>query len=461
MRSLVALTLLISACRGPSLDVTATVNETTATVVELTWATSEPGISWVEFGTTEDYGLITSVSAQAGTDHHFPLFGLPPLSTVYYRAVTEIDGVEYAVQGETANLGLPSELPDVTVTVNDTSLTSSEPYMMALLVGSLSAILVVDREGNVVWYRELESSVSLGAPVFGDVQFAVDGNDLIYNRFTADIDDPEGYNTIFRVSLTGELIDERPAPLHHHAFTQLGDGRYAYVAADMRDYQLPGAPEPTAIVGDAIVVLEEDGSTQEVFNTWDDWDGEVAVSQWAVPFYGNIPDWTHANGLFWYPEDDTFLLSAAYARAVIEIDGSTGQVLRDFGRDADVPVAAGSPELYFQHDAHWTDTGNMLMTTRYVADDLHPDESVIIGIEYALQGGELNEVWSYGKDADIDSIAEGQVRRMANGNTMINWGFSSICREVTPSGELAWELEGLMGAAMVRVRPVSSFYEGN
>lgn len=458
--SLVATALVLSACRSPSFEVQATVNETTATVVELSWTTGTPGVSWVEFGTTEDYGMETPPSSEPATDHHVPLFGLPPLSTVYYRAVTEIDGEQVAVSGETANLGLPSAMPDVTVNVHDPGMVSSEPYMMGLLVGTSSGIFVVDREGNMVWYRELESSVGVGAPVFGDVQFALDYNDLVYNRFTADIDDPSDYNAIIRVALTGELIDERPAPLHHHAFTQMGDGRYGYVAADVREYELPDSTEPEDVVGDAIVVLDEDGSTLEVFNTWDDWDGEVSVSQLAVPFYGNIPDWTHGNGLFYYPEDDTFLLSAGYAMAVLEIDGTTGQVVRDFGLDADVEVAPGSPQFNFQHDAHWTDTDQMLMTSRWVPDQGHPQDTVIIAVEYAIEDGQLEEIWSYGKDAGIDSIAEGQARHMANGNTMVNWGFSGICREVTPEGEVAWELEAGFGAAMVRVRPMTSFYEG-
>ncbi len=49
---------------------------------------------------------------------------------------------------------------------------------------------------------------------------------------------------------------------------------------------------------------------------------------------------------------------------------------------------------------------------------------------------------------------------MANGNTMVNWGFTGICREVTPEGELAWEIQAAFGAALVRMRPVTSFYEG-
>ncbi len=456
-RLLAPAVFLLVACRGPSLEVEATVNETTVTVIELSWSTSAEGSSWVEYGTTEDYGMVTPVF-DAATDHHIPLYGLPPLSDVYYRAVTEIDGQELSATGQTATLGLPSTLPDLEVTTHEPDLLSSEPYMLALLVGTSSAIMVVNRDGDVVWYRELEASVGESAPVFGDVQFALDGNDFVYNRFTAEFDDPDQLNSIIRVSLTGELIEERYTPQHHHAFAQMGDGRYAFVAADKREAEVDG--ETMDVVGDAIVISEPDGSTSEVFNTWDDWDQPVSVSEWAVHFYGDIPDWTHGNGLFYYPDDDTYLLSAGYSQVVIEVDGGTGEVLRDFGRDADVEVADGSPQFYFQHDAHWTGTDTMMMTTRYVPDQSSPQDTMIIGIEYEIVDGELHEIWSYGKDAAIESIAEGQARRMANGNAMVNWGFSGVCHEATPEGQLVWELTSSFGTAMVRTRPIASFYEG-
>ncbi len=182
--SLLAILTLVSACRGSAFSVEATVNSETRTVVELNWTTRSPGVSWVEYGPTADYGMSTPVSAAAATDHHVPLFGLPPLSPVYYRAVTELDdGGVLEAYGETETEGVPADLPDLVVNVWDPELGSTEPYMMGLLVGIESAIVVLDREGTVVWYRMLGSSTGPGAAYFGDVQTAVDGDGLVYNRF--------------------------------------------------------------------------------------------------------------------------------------------------------------------------------------------------------------------------------------------------------------------------------------
>ena len=450
--------VLLAACGGRELEVSATVNETTATVIELAWSTDQPGASWVEYGPTEAMGLQTPVS-DPGTEHHFALFGLPPLSPVYYRAVTTVDDDELSAAGEAWTLNLPATLPDIEVTVHEPALTSAEPYMMGLLVGVSSAIFVVNRAGDVVWYRELDGVAGPKPPVYGDVQFALDGNDLVFNRFTADLDDPEGLNTILRVSLTGQVIDERSTPRSHHAFAQVGDGRYAYVAADVRSYQLPDAMEPADIVGDAIVVVDPDGGAETVFSTWD-WTLPTTVTDPDLSLYGDMADWTHANGLAWYPEDGTFLLSAGYTQAVLEVERSSGRLLRHFGHDGDVPVAPGSTDFFFQHDPTWTDDGTLLMASAYLEGEGEREDSMFIAVEYAVEAGQLQEVWSYGKDQDIATLAEGQARRLANGNTMVNWGFTGLCREVTPAGQVVWQLEAAAGAAMVRVRPISSFYEG-
>ncbi len=449
---------LLVGCRARGLEVAATLSETTVTVVELEWSTEAPGISWVEYGTTEARELRTPVS-QASTDHGFALFGLPPLSPVYYRAVTEVDGRERSTTGEIWTQNLPASFPDIQVNVHQPQLVSSEPYMMGLLVGVASAIFVVDRQGEVVWYRELDSFMGPGSPVYGDVQFALDGNDLVFDRFTADLDDPDGLNAIFRVALTGELVDQRSTPRAHHAFAQLGQGRYAYVAADVRSYQLPDAQQPVDIAGDAIVIVEQDGAATTAFSTWD-WTVPQAVSEPWISFYPGVSDWTHANSLAWYPQDGTFLLSAGYIDSVLEIDADSGQVTRQFGATGDVGIAPGSTSFFFQHDPHWTLDDTLLMTTAYLEGEGEWEDSMFIAVEYAVEGDQLEELWSYGKDQGIDTLAEGQARRLANGNTMVNWGFTGLCREVTPQGEVAWELEAAAGAGMVRVRPMTSFYEG-
>lgn len=458
LRPSLALILVLTACRGPELEVLATVNAATATVIELAWDTPEEGVSWVEYGTSEDLELSTPWSEKPSTAHHFALFGLPPLAQVYYRAVTEVDGRELSASGEISTLNLPSTLPDVEVTASQPGLISPEPYVMTLLMGVDSAISILDREGEVVWYRELEGFTGEQPIAYGDVRLAQGSTDLVFNQFVGDLADPSGIDKIVRVSLTGEIVDERSTPRAHHAFTQLDAGAYAYVAADVRAYQLPGEPEPMDFVGDAIVVVDQDGSAETVFSTWD-WGHPVELSAHDSSLYPGLQEWTHCNDLRWYPEDQTFLLSAGYIQAVLEVDRSSGQVLRQLGPGGDVDIAPGSPTFFFQHEPHWTEDGTLLMVSRHGEEGMEEDWSEFIGVEYQLDQGLLVERWSYGKGLGIDNLAEGMIQRLSNGNTMICWGFTGLCREVTPGGEVAWELQSAAGAGIIGASPLASFYE--
>ncbi len=448
---------LLCACRGIALDVTAEINPDIATVVEVSWTTGQDAISWVEYGLTEDYELSTPRSETAGTEHDFALYGLPSLSTVYYRAVAEVDGKEYYAKGEIETSGLPATLPDFDIQINESAQVSSEPYVLVLLVGTASAILIIDRDGEIVWYRELQGFIGENPTGYGDAQWALDGNDLIYNQYVVALQDPNEIGNVFRVSLTGEEVEKVHTPLAHHAFAQLDDGAYAYVAADARPYTLPGDDEAITFVGDTIDVVDADGSIETIFSTWD-WSAPDGIPEWTSTFYENAMEWTHSNDLRWYPEDDTFLLSVGYSDAVLEIDDTTGEVLAHYGAGGDVPIAEGSTAFSFQHDPHWTDDGTLLLISSYEGDDGPGGIEETVALEYEVSGGELVEIWSYGKGELLDTVAEGQVHRLDNGNTLINWGFTGLVREVTTDNEVVWELQSLAGAGVVGARPLAGFY---
>ncbi len=458
MNRALVIALALAGCRMDPFELSATVDPEVSTVVELSWSTADPGVSWVEFGVTPERELLAPASGEPGTEHHHLLLGLPPLTTVYYRAVTEIDGRELGVEGQIDTLGIPSTFPDFEVTTLDADRMSSEPMVMGLLIGVSSAAFIANRQGEVLWYRELSPTIAEDATYYGDLQFALDSNHLVFNQFIAERDDPDDLGRIIRVDLGGELVDERITPLAHHAFAQVGDGAYAYVQADIRPYTFPDSSEEQDVAGDAIVVVDQDGNAETVWSSWD-WSAPEIELEYGA-FYTDTVDWTHANGLNWYPDDQSFLLSAGYIRSVLEVDATSGTVLRHFGPDGDVPVHPDSPAFYFQHDPHWTDHGTLLMTSAYGASDYDLNQSDFIAVEYGLVDGQLVEAWSWGKTLGLGTLPEGQAMRLSNGNTLVNMGFKGQCVEITPEGEVVWEMSSAMGSAFVRVRPVNDLYAG-
>ena len=47
---------------------------------------------------------------------------------------------------------------------------------------------------------------------------------------------------------------------------------------------------------------------------------------------------------------------------------------------------------------------------------------------------------------------------LSNGNRLLAFGTSGIIREVTPQGEVVWELQSPLGTAFGRVMALQEFY---
>ena len=85
--------------------------------------------------------------------------------------------------------------------------------------------------------------------------------------------------------------------------------------------------------------------------------------------------------------------------------------------------------------------------------------------EYRLheEEGILEEIWSYGRDEGLYARALGEVHRLENGNTMINWGTEGLLREISPDGRVVWELvleDNYFFGRVEVVHSVETFFQG-
>ena len=145
--------LLLAGCAQLNYVVEVTVKEEVTTVVELSWATQDPGISWVEYGVASRFEHSTPSTHDESLAHVHTLLGLPPYQEVLYRAVTLVDGEELIVDGSVSTGGLPPELPELRVSAHQPELASPGPYLMGTMLGYAGGIFTIDREGRWLWYR--------------------------------------------------------------------------------------------------------------------------------------------------------------------------------------------------------------------------------------------------------------------------------------------------------------------
>ncbi len=458
-KALLFCSLPLGACdcrKAGSLEVEASVNPTIATVIEVSWTTDQPGTSYVEYGLSESYGMTTPTSSEATTDHQFTLLGLPPLTTVYYRAVTDMDGAEADATGVIDTNGLPADLLGFNVDINDASLRSSESFILGPIVGLASTLYVVDREGEYLWYYSLGEDEGEDTLWAFDVQFKQGTNHILHNLFTPNYNEEDSFSVIRELSLSGEIIDEIDTPNGHHAFTQLPNGGIAYIRTVEEEWYDKDFDEYVTVMGDAIAIVEPGEDPYDLYTTWD---GDIEPKKhenWEANIYSDSKDWTHGNRLDYYEDTDTFLFSLGFADIVLEVDGTSGELLRQFGGEGGYEFADGTTPIKFQHDPSWTTEGTLLMTC---AVGFGPKEEVL-GVEYVVDDASetLEEVWSYGDG--LNAIAEGLARDMPNGNRLINWGASGVMREVTQDGETAWNAELEMGGGFLSAHPFEDWYTG-
>jgi len=419
------------------------------TVVELSWSSHQSGRSWVEYSVNGGPIFSTDTSVDASTSHREVLLGLPAFAEVDYEVFT--DGADHldTESGWIGTDGVPAGIPDLEVVVHQAVAMSSEPYLWAMVAGIESFVIALDRTGQVLWYMELEETFPDHRvmniefdPAQGEVLFGVDPTASVLVESQA-----------ITVDMAGNQVQAQGLGPAHHDMVHLPDGGFAVLQEDLRPWLDPELDTEVEVYGDAIVEVALDGSSEVIFSTWD----------WRAPevhdrFYktgADEADWTHANGLHYDQDSDTYLMSLGYLNVVLEISAETGDVVRELGGQG-YPVVAGEPFL-FQHDPNWTDEGTLLMSSTI------GDTDRVMAIEYEIddQDQSLSELWSFGKEETFESRAGGQAFRLANGNTLLNTGYRGMLVEVNPEGEPVWELYSQMGGVFVAVVFFEDFYRAD
>jgi len=439
------LLLTATACHRDDFEVEVTVDDAVPSIVHLAWSTDVPGRSWVEYAGPEDETMSTPVVDDGATEHAATLLGLPFLQECEWRAVTEVDGDELWAGGTVETGGMPSAFPDLRLVSWDEDRASDERFFAGTYLDSVG-LFAIDREGQYRWFHEF------GRFLLPDFDLSQDGT-LLFSSYS--IDRTVDLGEIHEVSWDGSVSVDRRLVLGHHSFAELPDGTIAYVAVDIRDWYDPIEGALVPVVGDRISILPADGGDPwTFFSTWD-WRDPQVHDRWNDGFYEDLgADWTHANAVRYDEQTDSYLLSLRNMDTVLEIDGSTAQVLREFGRSG-YTFGSGSFEFSFQHDPNWTPERTLLM--------LSTDEEVkqTWAVEYLVDPDArvLREVWRHGDDESIYAQYQGGVRILSNGNRLVNFGSAGVLQEVTEDGDVVWEVRGGTGAAFGATRAFESFYD--
>ena len=387
-------------------------SEEIPSVIEVSFSTPEPAVAWVEFG--GDSLTRTTNVGEMSTEHNVAVVGASPLSEVMMRIVVQVDGEEHrsGIFTHTSG-GLLPETPVFEIIVDNYD-PPEEAVLLMSVYNKSSHMVMLNFDGEVVWSMksgDADDGKGLGVqPVDGEIQ---------YNHFEGVWDN----GTIKRMSLSGKPIETIALLDSHHFFTVGPDGETVWI---QHDVQTPKGDSP--LVGDSLMVGTGDDA-EMLFSTWDHLTFQIDPS--------NFPEWTHANGVEYSADRDSYIMSTAFADTLIELD-TEGNPLRIIGgyNSADSDYQFNSPDDTFSypHGVRWTSKGNLLVFS--TLDNV----SKVIRYELDDETGTIWKRWEFGADQGYEARLLGEVHELEDGNILISWGSVGVLQVVDPTNNtVLWE----------------------
>lgn len=390
------------------------------TAILVHWTSPEPGDAWVEYHVLGEEPLETPATVDAAGQTSALLVGLPASEDVCFTAYVRSETAIHTGFGCARTLSWSQDVPSLVVTEAGADDRPEGGYILIPVTGPASGVAVVDRRGRLVWFWPVDSSAH---PMAARVH--PDGGAVMLKTHIPWTETQGGIQRLW-VDLPPEEV---AAPGGHHAMEVLRDGSIAFLGGDVRPWTYDdGATADVA--GDTIMIAHPDGSLEQLFTTWD----------WGTPedhgsgdsFYNGAQNWTHANSLSLHPSRDTLLVGLRDYPVLLEVSLDDGRVVAEYGEGGDIPLAAGSAGFTWVHDARWTGTHSILLTST-------ADETV--AIEYDTRSGVMVETWTYGAGRGVKANVHGTALPLPGGSVLMGYGDLSWVQEVDrETGKLLWDL---------------------
>ncbi len=432
---LVAGALLLAGCPGPvdsgrhtgerpGSDLRTEPHAEIACLAWARWTQPSTGATRIEFGVEGEDGKTSPTRDLTAGEQETLLAGLPCGVAAWVRLVVdEVVTDELAIDTEPLPEGVPTG--DL-LTSTQAAWDPDTRFLLTSTAQQDGHALVLDRQGRVVWARATPlHRITMQPRVNQDGTALLIDLNSFYGAFDGGL-----ASQVVALAIDGSETARWDTPGLHHSFTDLADGSMAWAA--------------TEDDSDDLVVLDPDG---ERHTLWD-----CDAFQQGLGLEASCL----SNGLSWQAESGRYLLSLFSSHSVVEIDGETGEATRWFGQLPESwTFATTGTSFWWQHGAHYTTEGTLLISTQ--ASALQQDTVVR---EYTLDEDALalEQIWAFGEGEGVYGPEGGDAHRLGNGNTLHNYGSGSRIREITPEGELVWDLDLPEGTYLGRISPISDLY---
>jgi hypothetical protein len=425
--------LLVSAvfaggcCSGAS-GVQVAVSDIIPTVATVTWETCDDAVGYVQFGPGDDRSMSTALELEPGTSHTAQLLGVPANTDATFEIVlVDEDGTENPTGvHEYSTGGLPAGLPILEVTGS-----GMDHYMVLPMLGSPVGLVVLDGDGNFLWWHFEEDR---GLDVYR-ARLSVDGESLLYNAASVS-GDPSDESQIMRVSLDGSEVTAIDVPLLAHDFVEHADGTIGAMVIEYRDV------DGEEIKGDSIVEIAPDGTQTTVWTSWDCFDVDEHEVNPVDAAYG----WTFANALDY--DGTYYYLSLRNFSTIVQIDPRDGSCGWAFGDIGATITPSGATRFMHEHQFEVLEDSILVFDNDgYVPTGGEQDHSRVLEYAFDPEAGTAELIWEYSTEPPVWSFVLGDVKRFDDGDTLVTWSVNGLIERVDADSQVEWSMATAFGSA--------------
>jgi hypothetical protein len=357
-----------------------------------------------------------------------------------FSAITASNGVAGIMPN---GVSVPSDFPWIKITVTNNP--DPEPIFIDNRGGNGKPYNVIfDNNGSPIWYRRMpDERRDMKVQHNGVLTLLARDNGQYFYGMNTNYQTIATYRTV-----NGYSVDE-------HELQVLADGTYFLIGlhnetVDLSRYLSGGNPN-ASVTEDCIQQFTPDG---DLIFQWRAWDHLDVASQQYVVSATNPGDFPHMNAID-VDTDGNILLSSRNTSEVTKINRDTGEIIWRLGGSHNQFTFVNDP-LNGPRNQH---SIRSVGTNRYILFDNgnghSPQESR--AVEYLLDPTNLTATitWQYPATPtnSLFSYYMGNVQRLPNGNTLINWALGNLPKltEVRPDGTKAFEMNWVAGFEAYRV----------
>jgi hypothetical protein len=406
-------------------DVKVTVHPDAKTILVVTWTQLKAAdTTLLEFAFSDGSDMKSRARDGATGEHRDVVLGVPENTEVSLRIVSKVGGVDHKTKDYEGTTGaIPSGMPRPTFVSYDASLASPDPWILGSVEdsaggcpdlscyynGGLFWIFILDRQGRVVWYwADPASNASSAYP-----RIARDGEYIVIDKAQAGMTH-SGATGVVKMTLDREYYETVAINGINDAIDVTSDGSILYdVSGELHEHTKQGS------------------------------DRTIWSCRSQFPEATGFLD-CYSNTVNWVPADDTVMLSFPYIDTVVQVDRKTGTLVGQYGNSSGSYAFSPSPwKFQFQHSATITEQGTLLVSS-HLPD--YPDGTAPGPKHHAFEEFEidranktLTQEWIYSEGNEWAAF-KGFNLRLANGNTLVNYGSGGVIREVTADKKTAFEV---------------------